>query len=362
MKPFSALFNRISVKIFYLSLFFIIILIIITCSSCAKERSIYEDPDKKIAELIFEKKIVMLADMGHHTIRSYNTLLNVLYKWRDAAKLKGENKSILLVMESDSIDVKKISDFLANPITDSLFYNFYDSWFLDDIEFLFKLREYKLSLDSTKSPLLKFEMRGFEQVIDDEFYKKHEKEGDLWFVNTRDSITAMNLTKYIRINPDQNILIFYGGSHLQKGLVQKPSKILTVQEKMGYYLANYLKKEFGEENVLSISQFIKDTNSFKFTPFEKYIGKDILVKSDSIPPAWEDVESKKYDMVVLRKIIQYSPSYRLNFLFSRKNFEFCINKLEKLEKLLPGFDAQYEYNSILEKLYLISGIKFKKKH
>lgn len=326
--------------------------------SCSEEAGIYENPDKKIAELIFEKKIVMLADMGHHTINSYNKLLNVLYNWRDAAKSKGDNKSLLLVMETDSINVKIMSEFLSNPITDSLFFTFYDSWYMDDIEFLLRLREFKLSLDSIKNPILKFEMRGFEQVIDDDFLRIPEKEGDLWFVNIRDSITALNLSNYIKNKPDQNILVFYGGAHLQKGLVEKNSRILTVQERMGYYLVHYLKKEFGEENVLSISQIMNDSNSFKFTPFEKYIGKDLLVKSDSIPASWEEVEAEKYDMVTLRTRVTFTPSYRLNFLFSRKNIEFALKKLEKLEALLPGFNAQYEYDDILEKLYLITGKKF----
>jgi hypothetical protein len=358
MKLFNFSLNRNSTTFSYLLLCLLIILVTISSSSCAKERSIYEDPDKKIAELIFEKKIVMLADMGHHTIRSYYTLLNVLNMWREAAKLDGNNKSLLLVMETDSVDAKVMSDFIANPNTDSLFYNFYDSWYLDDIEFLLRLREFKLSLDSIKEPLLKFELRGFEQVLNDDFYKIPEKEGDLWFINTRDSITAMNLTNYIRQNPEQNILIFYGGAHLQKGLVEKPMKNLTVREKMGYYLVHYLKKEFGEDNVNSVSQTAKDSNSFKFTPYEKFIGRDILVKSDSIPPAWEDAEAEKYDFVVIRPRLQLSPINRFNFLFSRKNIEFAVKKLEKLEALLPGFSAQYEYDGILEKTYLITGKKF----
>ncbi len=358
MKPFYVILNRISAKIPFLLFLISIILISITGSSCTRERSIYEDPDKKIAELIFEKKIVMLADMGHHTIRSYNTLLNVLYKWREAAKLNGENNSLLLVMETDSVDAKVMSDFITDPNTDSLFYNFYDSWYLDDIEFLLKLREFKLSLDSIKEPFLKFELRGFEQVLNDDFYKIPEKEGDLWFINTRDSVTAMNLTNYIRQNPEQNILIFYGGAHLQKGLVEKPMKNLTVREKMGYYLVHYLKKEFGEDNVNTVSQFTKDSNSFKFTPYEKFLGRDVLLKSDSIPSAWEDAEAEKYDFVVIRPRLQLSPINRFNFLFSRKNIEFAIKKLEKLEAHLPGFSAQYEYDGILEKIYLITGKKF----
>lgn len=358
MKPFYVILNRISVKISFLLLIVSIILISISNSSCTRERSIYEDPDRKIAELIFEKKIVMLADMGHHTMRSYSILLNVLFQWREAAKLIGDNKSILLVMEKDSNDAKVINDFIANPNTDSLFYNFYDSWNLDDIEFLITLREFKLSLDSIKEPLLKIDLRGFEQVLDGDFYKLPEREGDLWFINSRDSITAMNLTNYITNNPEQNILIFYGGAHLQKGFVEKPSKVLTVQEKMGYYLANYLKKEYGDENVLTISQMMKDSNSLKFTPLEKYLGKEILAGKDSIPVSWDDANSDRYDMIAIRNLMPYPPHYRFNVLFSRKNIENATKRLEENEKLLPGFNAKFEYESILDILFLVTGIKF----
>ncbi len=355
MKPFSAISYRISAIFSSHVIFPIGILLVISFSSCTKERSIYEDPDKKIAELIFEKKIVMLADMGHSSMRSYSILLNVLYQWKEIAKRKSSDSKLLLVLEKDSAKADKFVQFLTNPVYDSIMYNSYYSN-IDDLEFLTKLRGFRISLDSTKDKKLEIEVRGFESSFTDTL---PEKEGDLWFVNKRDSLTAANFSGYYKNNSNLNILIFYGGAHLQKGFVEKPSKVLTVREKTGYYLADYLKKEFGNENVLTISQIMKDSITLKFTPLEKYSDKEILAGTDSIPVSWDEVNADRYDMIAIRKLMPYPPHYRFNFVFSRKNIEYASKRLEENENLLPAFNAKLECESILEKLFLITGVKFK---
>jgi hypothetical protein len=57
-----------------------------------------------------------------------------------------------------------------------------------------------------------FKIKGFE---DDEvpLNAKTNREGELWFVNVRDSVLGEKISGYMDEHPGENILIFYGGMH-----------------------------------------------------------------------------------------------------------------------------------------------------
>ena len=69
-------------------------------------------------------------------------------------------------------------------------------------------------------------------------------------------MTARGVINYIDSNPNEKILIFYGGAHLIdtkfSGNGAGGSDILTYEESMGYFLAYFLEQKYGEENVLKI--------------------------------------------------------------------------------------------------------------
>ncbi len=321
---------------------------------------IFTDPEKKVAELLMEKHGVMIADYGHHNSAPYYSLLKMLNEWFNLAITLSGDHSLTLIVEHDSIYTNKISYFLENGNIDSVIDLTYSYGTLEDIEFYNNLRKYKQKLNIFKNKKISFVVKGFEQVFNDSLYSLSQKDSDLWFVKVRDSITASGIINYMNTNQGNNILIFYGGGHLQNGYVEKQTPGLTYSESLGYYLAYYLKKEFGEGRILTIDQAIVDTNQFFFTPLEKYRNINILLESRFIPEGtrWERLEPDKYDMHILRHDVFIQQPHRINFMFSRKCIEHAIKRLGELENLLTGYDAKKEYDEIMEKLFIITGQKF----
>jgi hypothetical protein len=61
----------------------------------------------------------------------------------------------------------------------------------------------------------------------------------------------------MKSHPEEKILVFYGNAHLIKELIRKDLHTYVIRDSsMGYYLAHYLKNEFGDANVLTVNQIL----------------------------------------------------------------------------------------------------------
>src|SRR4030095_5435493 len=340
-----------------------LILFIFFAFSCSNINSrIDENPEKKVAELLFQKRVVMVADYGHQNSAPRYSLLKMLNEWFEIAKTSKGNHSITLILERDSNNVNDLNYFLNTGDIDSIYSAAFLYGTLEEIDFYNNLRKFKQKLDSIENKRITFHLKGFEQVLDDNFYRLSEKEGDLWFVSARDSVTASGIINYMNSNPDDNILIFYGGDHLQNGLLEKTgTPTLKYSERLGYYLAYYLKKEYGDKQVLTIGQAIADSTHFLYTALEQYKRTNILLESKLLPTDgwWEKLDSKNFDMYILRHDIFIIHPHRNNLVFSRKCIEHAIQRLNELENIGVEFETSKRiYVEILEKLFIMTGTKF----
>lgn len=324
--------------------------------SCTGQKSeIFINPEHEVAKLLMQKRAVMVADYGHSNPAPYYSLLKMLNEWLELAILQEGNYSITLIWEHDSVLTNKVRYFMNTEDIDSIFAARYSYGTLEDIEFYNNLRKFRQG--TANNSRINFELKGFEQVLDDNFLKLSQKESALWFVKVRDSIAANGIINYMQANEDNNILIFYGGTHLQNGYLEKQTQELKYSESFGYYLAHYLKEEFGEDEILTINQAITDSTKFLFTPLEQYKSTNILLSAKFVPE-WERYNPQYYDMYILRHDVFIQQPHRLNFLFSRRGIEKAIKRLGELENILETYGGKMEYNDILEKLFIITGQRF----
>ncbi len=100
-----------------LPLFIISLLVLFSTVSIKSQEGdslYYVDPNAFVAREIFNKKIVMLGDGGHHQPAVYHYVFGTLYKWLDMCKNKSEEEKLTLIIENGSV----FSNLLGNFIND----------------------------------------------------------------------------------------------------------------------------------------------------------------------------------------------------------------------------------------------------
>jgi hypothetical protein len=303
------------------------------------DTSIYiSNGDKYVAEQLFSKRIVMLGDFGHHTSISLHSLLQVLEAWYSFVEPGTRKCNLTLVLECNVNDAKNIETYINSGKTEDLLNAVSMLLNIEDLEYLSDLREFVHKVQSSEAysiGMISFKIKGFESVGSTwsvDYAMKTNIEREKWFIEERDSMIAEGLLDYIKTKPDEKILMFYGNAHLQKELVSKASYyyIRTTNDSgMGYFLGHYLKKEFGDNNVLTVNQMPDPGSGYGETLPFNLRGNEAFVKSSIIP--WKQFNPLHYDAYIFRKSYYRFLPHRLSFILSRSITERFLDYFKQME-------------------------------
>lgn len=339
-------------------------------SACSQTQKYIPYPEKQIVQKLSQKRIVMLGDFAHEWPLSYNSLTSTLSTWLTMLE-KGEcnENQLTLFLEEDEQVMNLIKRYLKtgdlNPFLDFIL----PSTSFERLEFYSDLRRIITRIDninsiSPSSKRIIFDIQGAESIsiFDPKYLDASEEKLKLLYVFERDSLSAMNIIAYLKVHPERKGLIFYGNGHLIKNLVVKDIGGSTPMSmnKSGY-IAYYLKKEYGEDQVFTISSLARGFFKINFDDFDK---NNFLVFSKDVP--WKD--SQKADKNLLPDnfdafyIRQESiiPSHPLAKIFSRRTITASIKRLEFMEPHRIGPFGKRFYSQALQTLQLFSDTSFSK--
>jgi hypothetical protein len=371
-----------SCSFIFVILFFQIFLFTTGSFSCSfnNDRDYCTNPDSVIAAEIHKGKIVMMGEMPHSSFLLYNAFINVLNNWlKSCENNRSESFTLHLVFEVDSLTAEYINDYVHRENDSLMFYLIAPYAAMEDIEFYTKLRNFNKEVDRLnegRAGKNSINIIGFEEIGMNTKWEnslKNQAESERWFVNQRDEYTSSHLINYIRsygnqsneirshvnrvnYNHDQYLLL-YGDAHLQNGYVNKNLGFtIPLEESFGYYLAYYLNKEFGEDNVTCFEQGIYNEKVFENTFLNKYSSKDVLVPSDEFPLKDTDPAPNMFRVIrhFVSPFVRYEP-HPFNTVFSRYEIERLLDKIELLEKFRTGYKANLFFVKYLQKAFLITG-------
>jgi len=323
------------------SVFLIIIILCLLTNlfSQVDSTKFIKNPDKYLAEQIFNKRIIMLADFHrHHSSNSNHTCLSVLNNWLEAAEIKQTKCNLTLILEDSPEDAALIADYIKTGNIDTLIYMMANSGYLEDLEFYSDLKDFSERVSNSeafKRNLIRFSVKGFEEIGSRpplSFGYKTNSERDWWFVTRRDSMVSKGIIDYLNSNPNEKALVFYGSAHLNKKLSKKMNGTYELKgdSLYGYYIAYYLKNSFGDK-VHIVSQdsnpaeYLNDGLNMETMQYEFY------AKSEDIP--WNIVNSENYDAIIFRKRNMLFIPHPLNYLLCRKLTESTISYMKEIENI-----------------------------
>ncbi len=352
-------------------------LLLAVIGSCGRQAAYNSNPDEYIIQALSEKRIVMLGDFAHEFPLPYQTLHSVLSAWLMMVQNGGsDQRHLTLFLEED----QKMADLLRHYVKTGDAVPWYDfilpSTSLERLEFHSDLRRLSLRIDSLNSTLpsskqILFDIQGPEamNVFDPKVLDLTDKESSRYFVETRDSVAALNVIEYLTVHPEQKALIFYGSGHLVKNIVEKPfSESLPSEERKGAFMAHYLKREYGENNVLVVNQIERDG-----IPALATLSRDAVIPANDIP--WkaspsgnENFNPSNFDAFIVRTEVRI-PAHSLSHIFNQRIVTSALRRLESLEphvtggkdNLVPrisGTFAQRYYNQSLATLEFLCDTTF----
>jgi len=313
-----------------------LILLFITAISFGQK----EEPEDVIAGLLQTHRAVMLGDMNHHQPVYTQNVINVLNSWLDMVSGDSVTHNITLILECGSA----ISELLNDTINEQNFHEilkYGDDYvsYIEDMECYSGLVSVfsRINRLNAGGRQINLKIKGFEDY-EITLKAKTNREGELWFVNVRDSVLGEKISEYMNEYPDEKILIFYGGMHLTDERIDKSIVLQDVgsNEADGYMLAHYLKQRFGDEEVITISQLGSLGQA-----------KDTIVNYDST--------YLSLDKTWFVKPFRFISQTPISSLFSRRAIEFVTTSLLDLEKYPEGFKAQNMRSNYINGLNLITG-------
>ncbi len=356
--------NASSFKKYILKNLWIIVIIFLFTSCNTSQQNFHLHPNSYIVDQLSNKKIIMLGDFQHLNALPYKSLISLLQEWLDKVR-NGESKdyNIVLILEAGPQEVSILKQFISTgnwkPLLD--FWLPYST--IEWLEFCADLRSVVDQInkinDHSYYSKIRFDIFGGEEsnIFDHpEFLKYSKSEGSKYFVNIRDSITSQNIINYLNKNKDRKAIIFYGNLHLIKNYVNKNiAGVSPDSEAYGYCLAHYLKQEYGDESILSINQYRVSRQMIKNSPFADAKDSNIFVYSKDIP--WRSIQPQNYDAFILRHEKRTS-QHRLTNIFSINVIKADIDRIQFLEKYMPGYLAESYYNMVRKSLQIITGKNF----
>ena len=228
-----------------------------------------------VIESLRSKRVVMLGD-GTHGHGYFNRMvINVLNEWLDKIEKYMDDKTIphklFLCLEKDTIAQKladqvinagKFKDYLTAQIDEASKYGEWEKYSVDNIEYLFNLREIRQRIEKLNKTLnadqIDLRIIGIENLPPFDFStaiklggEKYQKELFLWFAKERDKLASSNIIRLMNIKKDYKAIMFYGTGHLLRKYVDKSSFSYSKEQEpiFEYCLAHYLDEYFGRDQI-----------------------------------------------------------------------------------------------------------------
>jgi hypothetical protein len=353
-------------KLFLLFVFYLL-LVIVSYSQNTKSYIIPEG-EKHIANKIFNHRITMFGEgIQHHIPTSHFNLIRILDNW--LKKVESEeslNPNLTLILEFDSASVSYMDYYVKSgkirPLLDFVGPNY-------PLELLEQLYEYNKiykeidSVNKTRKQKISFCLKGFEEIgdnIKESYFNMNREENELWFINERDNFTSKGIINYLKENPEQKAIIFYGSAHLQTGICNKniwgPNGHIIPDEKcMGKWLAQYLIDEFGEKEINIVVSSALPADALSNPPFDE-LENDKFLLTKSLD-AYFNLALKGVNQYLINLYVN-EPTHNINFALSRYIIEKSIERssvFEKFKGYKAGTGIMCLYN-----LFLPNGTIFRK--
>jgi hypothetical protein len=341
---------------------------LVSLSACGQPKADVPNPDEQVVRELSRSRIIMLGDFAHELPLSTQSLTSTLSIWLSMLE-KGESgqNRLTLFLEEDSTIAGLVRQYLKsgdlNPLLDFLL----PSTSIERLEFYADLRGITLRIDSMNRVLpspkqIVFDVQGPEafNVFDPMLLDSSDRVTRLFYVRERDSLSAMNVIAYLKGRPEQKALMFYGSGHLIKNTVEKGhAGPLTPSEDTGHFLAYYLKREFGDEQVFTITQ--TDRHHSPLEPGE-FDGPDFMFLSRDVPWAKspqkdEHLVPSNFDAFIIRNQF-HMPTHPLGHVFSMRIISASIKRLEFLQRHQSGAMGSRFYKQAIRTLEFLSDTDF----
>ncbi len=342
----------------------IIFVILLTSVTYAQSDSLYYlDPGKIVAENLFTKKIVMLGDYDHEQIGPFRNVYSTLENWLKIAASKNEATHLTYIVEKDSIVGNELNRYIRGGDLSSLVDKIAPDFYLEELEYYYNLRNFFLRIDSLnmgRANKITFQVKGFEEPDGIKFALMTKKENGLWSVNDRDSLLSRKIENYLDNNPDEQVLIFYGSAHLQTGFRNKNIVLkyngFRVEETIGHYLAYYLKNIYKDVVTFNALYYDASISFSSFAESNNIPHSDFLTKTQNLDDPDGVLSASDYIWICH---FNHLPIINGSLICSKKIFERTIEKINEAKSFLPGYYAQFQYDSyISSNMYMLTGNKF----
>jgi hypothetical protein len=329
------------------------------------------DPEGELLKILSSNRVVMLADFEHSAALPYKTVIWFLDRWISAADANEVVPTRLtLVLEIDEkseIDIRRClhSGGLPGP-RDLAGHSLERLEFYDDL----RMVEQKISSFNSRVPesrQLTFDILGAEspQDVRGTWTKMDAKESFEFFCRERDRLSANRVIDYAKSNPENKLVFFYGGAHLQRGLRNKDQWGLFPKETWNdYYLIHYVDEFFGRKNVFTVNQ--RDFPKYS-TPGHAKVCKyltgsisttSVILYSNFVENLTSQIffGSSFYDAIIVRRAPLAAP-IPLAATPLREMVKLCLDRLDQLDSA-NGFHAERERSYLLDCLQLATGQEF----
>jgi len=315
----------------------------------------YKNPEYFIARKVLDNKIVMLGDSPHHNSDSYGTLLKVLNALADEVSSKNAvSTNIKLILEMGQQDAEILNNYIKSGSPDKIT-ELISQGYYEDLEYYSNLRKFCTRINDVNfEGKLNIKVEGFEPMNYNpglDVIKETPWQLDSTFL-LRDSILSERITNFIHKNPDSKIIMFYGNGHLQKGLSVKQGR---TGEYPGYYMADGLKRNLGDDKVITFNQ--KDgiiPEFFRGSVLAEAEFSDIVAPCNNLDTArFGDVN--KFDYCVYWKNAEDNGApHRFDLVFSKRNVERNIEELKYYLQYSDNEQVKSYNNSFLFYLNFIT--------
>jgi len=322
--------------------FLYITLIVLTCSACSQQNKYITDIEKYITNEFENRRIIMIGDYHHDLALNYQSIIQILTTWVNNLR-DGETDvfELSLFLEEDDKITSLLREYMETGSLEPYLGFSLPSTTMERLEFYADLRRIKIQVDSlnkymTSPETITFSVQGPEKynVFDSGLIGLPREDGMRFFVEERDSLTAMNIIEYLDDNPTHKALMFFSSGHLIKNPVIKSTRgVLHDDESYGKYLGYYLKQYYGEDDVLILNQLPKERAVEWLT---RQVDGNVVLLSEDIQyeegSMSEDIfYPGHFDGFILRDEI-FCPTFYLKYALSNRIVHASLKRLKALEQ------------------------------
>jgi|GEM_PF-6404613 len=327
----------------------------VSCRSGTDE--LIKNPYASIAVELLKNKIIMLADFQHSSMLPHSMLIKTLYAVNKSVQHNDEtNECLTLILESSQTEVDMMNKFISEGDLGPWLNHFALSHSLEDIYLLEKLKILKEEFTKNKCTLT---IKGFENYYTPEiFYTRTQYEQERWFVKERDSILFERARDYIENHSKERIIFYYGGAHLIKDYIRKGVTSLTEEESYGYYLANYLKRYFGKDRILTYNHNCIPGQLLADTDLTEHKDDIFMVRGSNSTLQKVSEYNKYYDWIIVRHENTRIPT-SMRYVMSKVMLDQCRKGWLSYDEWNRKYNKNFVNRSALDAVQYITGIYFK---